>query len=70
MSQRRESELSASRRERDHAEMLKAALARPGVSEVMLVYGSWRETDRALDIYRSVTAKAERITTTNSSNAR
>ena len=45
---------SDSRREREHAEMLEAALARPGVREVMDVYRGWQEKDRGLDAYRSV----------------
>lgn len=59
-----------SRREKDHAEMLEAALARPGVREMMKVYGDYQEKDRACDGYRAATTRAERITTTNSSNAR
>ena len=47
---------------------LEAALARPGVREVMKVYSGWQEKDRGLDVYRSATKKPERITTTNSSN--
>ena len=62
-------EHSSSQREKDHAELLKAALARPGVREVMQVYGSWQEKDRGLDAYRSATKRGELITTTNSSNA-
>ena len=58
-----------SERERKHTEMLEAALARPGVREVMRVYGGWQEKDRGLDIYRSATKEARRIVTTNSSNA-
>ena len=59
----------ASRRAQCHTELLEAALARPGVREVMKVYGGWRKEDRALDVYRSATKKPERITTTNSSRA-
>jgi len=58
---------SASERAQKHAELLEAALARPGVREVMKVYGDWQEKDRALDVYRSATRKPERIRTTNSS---
>ena len=65
---------SASERAQKHAELLEAALARPGVHEVMKVYGNWREKDwpekdRALEVYRSATKKPERITTTDSSRA-
>ena len=37
---------SASKRAQDHAEMLEAALARPGVREMMKVYGGWQEKDQ------------------------
>jgi len=59
---------SGSRREQEHERMLEAALARPGVREVMKVYGEWWEKDRGLDSYRAVTKKPARVTTTNSSN--
>ena len=49
--------------------MLKAALARPGVREVMQVYGGWQEKDRELDAYSAAAKASGRITTTNSSNA-
>ena len=58
---------SGSRREREHAAMLEAALARPGVREVMDVYRGWQEKDRGLDAYRSATKAPGRVTTTNSS---
>ena len=60
---------SKPKRAQAHAEMLEAALARPGVREVMRVYGGWQEKDQGLDVYRSATKKPERITTTNSSRA-
>ena len=69
MAKRETDKRSKSRREREHAVLLEAALARPGVREVMKVYGGWQEKDRGLDVYRSATKKPERITTTNSSNA-
>lgn len=60
---------SSSRREREHAELLESALARPGIRELMSVYDNWREKDRGLNSYRSATKKPERTATTNSSNA-
>ena len=60
---------AGSRREREHAEMLEAALARPGVREVMDVYRGWQEKDRGLDAYRSATKAPGHVTTTNSSKA-
>ena len=58
---------SASERAQNHAELLESALARPGVREVMKVYGGWLEKNRALDVYRSATREPERIRTANSS---
>ena len=60
---------SGSGREREHDAMLEAALARPGVREVMEVYRGWQEKDRGLDAYRSATKAAGRTTTSNSSEA-
>ena len=60
---------TGSRREREHAAMLDAALARPGVREVMDVYRGWQEKDRGLDAYRSATKAAGCVTTSNSSRA-
>ena len=57
-----------SEREEARDEMLEAALARPGVREVMEVYYSWWEKDRALDAYREATKMPERWTTTDRSN--
>ena len=65
----RTDERPSSSREREHAAMLKAALARPGVREVMRVYGGWQEKDRGLDAYRAATKVPARTTTTNSSKA-
>lgn len=61
---------SGSEREQEHAAMLEAALARPGVREVMQVYGGWREKDRELDAYRAATEAIGRVTTTDRSNPR
>ena len=58
-----------SSREQEHAAMLKAALARPGVREVMQVYGGWQDKDQGLDAYRAAVKASGRIMTTNSSNA-
>lgn len=69
MTSRETSQRSGSAREREHAEMLKAARAQPGVREVMEVYRGWQETDRGLDVYRLVTRATERTTTSNSTKA-
>ena len=42
-----------SKRERERAAMLEEALRRPGVREVMEVFGAWQRADRGLDPYRS-----------------
>lgn len=61
---------SESKRAQDHAELLESALARPGVREVMKVYGRWQEKDQLLNAYRSATRRPQRITTTDSSRVR
>ena len=68
MKRKSTSKFSTSDREQQHSDILEAALARPGVREVMIVYGSWLVRDRGLDAYRSATKKPVRIITTNSSN--
>ena len=70
MSNRKVKKRSDSEREQEYEAMLKAALARPGVHEVMKVYDGWREKDRGLGAYRSATKDPHCILTTNSSNAR
>ena len=56
------------KREREHDDMLDAALARPGVREVMDVYRGWQEKDRGLDAYRSATRSSGRVTNSDSSS--
>ena len=58
-----------SKRQKNQAEMLEEALARPGVREVMKVYGGWREKERTLDSYRTASRTARRVTTTNRANS-
>lgn len=60
---------SDSKRERERAEMLEVALARPGVREVMDVYCGWQEKDRGLNAYRAATKAYGRVATTDSSKA-
>ena len=57
-----------SRREREHAAMLEEALRRPGVREVMKVFGDWQHADSGLDPYRSATKEASIVTTTDHAN--
>ena len=59
-----------SKREQEHAAMLKEALSRPGIREVMDVYDGWREKDRGLDAYRAATKMPAYTTTTNHTRAR
>ena len=58
-----------SSRVRKHEEMLEAALARPGVREIMKLYGSWQEKDQGFDAYRFATRETSKVTTTDSTNA-
>ena len=57
-------------REAQHAAMLKEALERPGVREMMTVYRDWRQADSGLDPYRAATKEPLIITTTDHANAR
>jgi len=68
MDRQEEDQRADSRREREHEEMLEAALARPGIREVMQVYGELRETNRRFGAYRAAVRDPGRIVTTNSSN--
>ena len=54
--------------EQEHANMLKEALARPGVREVMDVYQNWQRADHGLDSYREATKESQIITTTAHAN--
>ena len=69
MNTQEKTQRSPSRREREHAELLERALARPGIHELMTVYNNWREKDRGRNSYRAATKRSERIITTNSSNS-
>ncbi len=59
---------SDSKRAQEHNVMLREALSRPGVKEVMEVYQGWLEADQALTSYRLATKEPLQITTTNSAN--
>ncbi len=65
MTEKDATERTGSRREEEYAEMLEAALARPGVREVMEVYEDWKEKDKGLDAYRSAVKRSEQVKTTN-----
>jgi len=71
MTNQQTSKRTASKRERKRAAMLEEALARPGVREVMDVYGVWQAKDRGLDAYRLATKSSSgHITNSNSSCSR
>lgn len=57
-------------REQERAAMLREALSRPGVREVMDVYSAWWERDRGLDAYRAATKTPARVTRTNHTRTR
>ena len=59
---------SPSKRANEHAAMLKEALARPGVREVMEVHGAWQRVEKELDAYRAATATTPAVTTTDRAN--
>ena len=67
---RRPDEAQTSERARAHVAMLEEALKRPGIPEMMRVYGDWRTADRWLDPYRAATKALSRVTTTNHANPR
>ena len=58
-----------SKRAQEHDAMLKEALARPGVREVMKVYGDWQQADKGLDAYRAASKEGRVVTTTDHANA-
>ena len=67
---RRSDEAKTSERARAHAALLKEALKRPGIPELMRVYGDWRTADRGLGPYRAATKAPWRTTTTDHANPR
>ena len=58
-----------SNRQRELDAMLKEALARPGVKEMMKVYHNWANVPRVYESCLQATAPHGRVTTTNRSNA-
>lgn len=61
-------EQSKSKRKHEHEAMLKEALSRPGVREMMRVYQNWEQWDRGLDAYRSATRPRGRVIITDHAN--
>ena len=66
----RPSESRTSTREQTRAALLKDALDRPGIREIMRVYEDWRHVDRGLDSYRAANREPQRILTTDHANQR
>lgn len=58
----------SSKRTVERDAMLQEALARPGVREVMKVYGGWQQVDKGLDVYRAASRKGRIVTTTDHAN--
>lgn len=49
--------------------MLKRAIARPGVREIMAIYRNWQAADRGLNTHRAATKEAYLISTTDRANS-
>lgn len=61
---------SIASREREHEAMVEAALKRPGVREVMVVFRNWMVVERELNTYRSSVAQQLHSSASNSTQAR
>ena len=55
-------------RKEQQAAMLKEALARPGVREVMEVYRNYQNVNKGLDSYRLAVKPTEVVSTTDHAN--
>ena len=53
-----------SKREQEHAAMLKEALSRPGIHEVMQVYQTYKQVDKELHSYRFATKRRGKVIAT------
>ena len=53
-----------SKREQERAAMLKEALSRPGIHEVMQVYQTYKQVDKELNSYRFVTKRRGKVIAT------
>ena len=62
------SESNSNSREQKLKELLDEAHKRPGIPEIMRVYGGWRRADQGLDSYRAATRQPHHIMTTDHSN--
>lgn len=59
-----------STRAQSYEEMLKEAQSRPGVREMMEVFGHWQKADKGMDAYREATRRRNITTTTTHTNTR
>ena len=53
-----------------HDQMLKEALAHPGVYDLMKVYRNWQEKDQQIEPYRFCIQESTKTKTTNSSSTK
>ena len=63
-------DMQPSKRVDQHTAMLDEALRRPGVREVMEVYGAWQRIDKQLGTCRAATTPVPTITTTDQANTK
>lgn len=68
MKSRQHQKSSLPERARRRDALLEEALARPGIREVLNVYGQWQQQDKGQDAYRTATKEAFRINSTNHAN--
>lgn len=54
-----------SQRQQDCESLIREASARPGIRELMKVYGAWTQADRNLEPYREISRNQVVTTTTN-----
>ena len=68
MAKREASKGLKSKRQIEHAALLEAALARPGVRKVMEVYQDWQSKEQIFMPYQLAAKGATMTTTTSSAN--
>ncbi len=64
----RDPDRDAESRQEKHEAMLREALSRPDIREMTEVYGDWRERDRLLEPFRSMTARRYSASTSDRCN--
>ena len=68
MAKRDNKQGSESVRQREQQSLLKEAFAKPGVRELMKIYGHWQEKDREHNAYRSSTTTYGRVSVASNSS--